>query len=1083
MRQAVAREPVLPFNSLKVTPSCVEMAGKPRRFAQGAIRMKTTCRLPRDRRKCLRSFVHRAGGIVDDPIVTRFPAYVLVSLMMIVLASDGVARAAAPVQGAILGQVRDIDSGQPVDGVTVVASGPEGDVAMLTDAKGNYRFLALPIGHYAIRFHRNEVLAERDATVGVDKTVRVNIRLPAVPSETQTVAAPYTAPAIDVGSSRIGSTFNAEFIDNIPNRGDDVASLIQKTPGSYQDDVGLSLSGGTGADNAYYLEGLNVTALRDGLLGINLKSPFLEEVEVVSAGYGAEYGRALGGVVNMALKSGTNQWKGGAFTWVEPGWMAGSPQRILSRSTVLTGNTQPDYTTQIGAEVGGPIIENKLFIWLGYAPEMSRSHFVQYTDRFVDNDGDGQLDGNPDGSPIVQPLFTRLIPQESTTHNYAGKLTWRLGSEHMLSISLAGTRKDEEYMRSANMDLLTGMSHEITSRQDLIAHWQSAFFQRHWRVDASLGLHSEGYSRHSPFGDVESMNDVNWYNSPSLAQFDPALAPYCQDDPTTGFQPCPVQGYQSGGFGVMREISAYRLAGQVRFTNVFSALGLHELKYGVDYEFNQYDDKRWNSGLDGSRGSVYVFPTGNGSEYAPSVLSLYRLPDGMSMGDVNDPLLLTQSPYYQDSIRAKTRAFNNGLFLQESYMPLPNLTINAGLRWEAQRFTDYAGHTALTIGDSLAPRLGVVYDPTKEGRSKVFAHYGQYYESIPMDMVNRAFGGEGVVGTDYPASCAAANWRSCQGDPQNPPQSYPISGDRLIVQPNIKGSYNNEIVLGGQYQILHDWVFGASVIYRWLGRVVEDTGGSVQDGMGATTLANPTDPKPERTYKALQLTTNKRLARHWFFAGSYTYSRTMGNYSGLYSADSKQLDPNLTTQYDVSELMTNRNGPLPNDRPHVIHLDGYYQFVWGRHLIAPGLGFSGQSGVPITPLGRAPIMGENETFILPRGSAGRTPFVTQLDAHLSYRTTVAKILSAEVFVDIFNLFNQRTVLTEDAEYTVDRVMPAPAGTPLTQVPVVDGSGTPICASDDQPCTTYVTASPNPNYLRPTSYQAPISGRMGVRVLF
>ena len=1053
----------------------------------------------------IRRFVFSSRLSQDGPThMRRLPrltwsALALIAFSVIVPPRD--AQAAAPIDGVITGQVRDLDSGQPVVGVTVVASGPEGDVAVLTDAKGGYQLRALPLGHYTIRFHRDEVLAEREAVVSVDKVVRVNIRLPAVPEQVEVVAAPYAPPAIDVGSSRIGTTFGADFIDSIPSRGADVASLIEKTPGAYNDAIetspgvtvpGLSLSGGTGADNAYYLEGMNVTALRDGLLGTNLRLAFLEEAEVMSAGYGAEYGRALGGVVNMALKSGTNTWKGSAFSWVEPGWMSGNPQRILSRSTVLTGVTEPDYNTQLGVEVGGPIVKNKLFIWIGYAPEINRSHFVQYVDRFSANP-DGSLASNPDGSPVVDNLFTRVIPGESTTHNYAGKLTWRLRPDQVLSLSLVGIRKDAEFMRAANMDLLAGMTHELTNRQDIIARWQSAFYDRRWRIDASLGLHTEGYSRRSPYGDAESFNDVSWMNSPSLAQFDPRLAPYCPDDSTTGFQSCPVQGYQSGGYGIMRDISAFRLAGQIKSTNIFEGLGLHVLKYGLDYEFVQYDDRRWNSGTDGARGSVFVFPTGGpGNESAPSVLSLYRLPDGMSSNDVaaatGDTTALTTT-YYQDSIRAKTRALNKALFVQESYQPLPNLTINAGVRWEMQRLTDYAGHTILSIGDAIAPRVGVVYDPTKEGRSKIFAHYGQYYESIPMDLANRAFGGEGVVGTDYDPTCVATAWRGCT--PLYSP--YSISGDRLTIQPNIKkGAFNHEIVAGGQVQKLRDLVLGVSVTYRWLGRVIEDTGGSLDTG-GATLLANPTDPKPTRTYKAIQLTANKVLARHWFLAASYTYSRTIGNYAGLYSADSKQLDPNYTTQYDVAELMQNRYGPLPNDRPHVIHVDGYYQLALGRHQFVPGLGFSGRSGVPITPLGRAPIMGENETFILPRGSAGRTPFVTQLDAHLSYRTKLSNQFSVEAFVDIFNLLNQRTVLTEDAEYTVDRVMPAASGTPLSGIPVVDGNGKAICATPDAngDCArdvngnalSTVAASRNPNYLRPTSYQLPISGRLGLRVWF
>jgi hypothetical protein len=769
-----------------------------------------------------------------DRTPSRVVACLALGLGLLSVLNGRSAQAAASIQGDIMGQVRDQDSGQPVSGASVIASGPEGDTATLTDAKGNYQLRALPIGHYTLRFHRNEVLAEREATVGVDKTIRVNIRMPAVPAETQaTVAA--APPAVDVGSSRIGATFRSDFIDSIPNRGDDVESLIQKTPGAYQDNVGLSLSGGTGAENSYYLEGLNITEIRDGLLGTNLKSAFLEEVEVVSAGYGAEYGRALGGVVNMALKSGTNQWKGSAFSWVEPGWLSGNRQRILSRSTVLTGDTKPDYTTQLGLEVGGPILKDKLFIWAGYAPEISRSHFVQYANRFVDANNDGDLDTNADGSPVVNPLYTRLIPQETTTHNYAAKLSWRPSAEHMLSVSMVGTHKDEEFMRGANMDLLAGMSHDITTRQDIIAHWQSAFFNRRWRVDASLGHHGEGYSRHSPFGDMESVGDVTWNNYPSLGQFNPVVAnsPYCK--PTdVGFDPCPVQGYQSGGFGAIREISASRWAGQIKGTNVFTALGLHELKYGIDYEYNQFDSNVWISGVNGSRGSVYMYDS-------PAVYSLYRLPYGDSIFNHSGGELgiggvgPNGEVYYQDSVRAKTSALNQGAFIQETYLPLPNLTVNVGLRWEAQRLTDYQGNTALSITDSFAPRVGVVYDPSKEGRAKIYAHFGRYYESIPMDLADRAFGGQGAVVT--PSTCNAAG---CSPDHEH---AFSVVGDRLYVMPNIKGAYNNEIVLGGQYQVLQDMVLGAAVIYRWLGRAIEDTGGQfvddVEGAAGPSILANP----------------------------------------------------------------------------------------------------------------------------------------------------------------------------------------------------------------------------------------------------
>src|SRR5262249_41933905 len=83
---------------------------------------------------------------------------------------------------------------------------------------------------------------------------------------------------------------------------------------------------------------------------------------------------------------------------------------------------------------------------------------------------------------------------------------------------------------------------------------------------------------------------------------------------------------------------------------------------------------------------------------------------------------------------------------------------------------------------------------------------------------------------------------------------------------------------------------------------------------------------PRRDYNALQLTASKRFSRNFFLQGSYTYSRLTGNFPGLFNPDSGQLDPNITSQYDLYELLSNRRGPLPADRPHMLKVDGYYTF-------------------------------------------------------------------------------------------------------------------------------------------------------------
>jgi hypothetical protein len=229
-------------------------------------------------------------------------------------------------------------------------------------------------------------------------------------------------------------------------------------------------------------------------------------------------------------------------------------------------------------------------------------------------------------------------------------------------------------------------------------------------------------------------------------------------------------------------------------------------------------------------------------------------------------------------------------------------------------------------------------------------------------------------------------------------------------------------------------------------------------------------PRPRRDYDAFQLTASKRLSRRWTVQASYTYSQTRGNYPGLYAADKGQLDPNYTSLYDNALLLMNRDGALPNDRPHILRVDGYYQQQLGhRSAVTVGLGAMARSGRPNNVLGSDQVYGPSEIFILPRASAGRTPTVTRFDLHLGYRFAVGDGTYLDAFVDIFNLFNQQPALLQDQNYTLDPVEPIIGGdaSDLRHLKNVGG----------QPATK------NPNYLAATAYQPPIAGRLGLRFSF
>ena len=230
--------------------------------------------------------------------------------------------------------------------------------------------------------------------------------------------------------------------------------------------------------------------------------------------------------------------------------------------------------------------------------------------------------------------------------------------------------------------------------------------------------------------------------------------------------------------------------------------------------------------------------------------------------------------------------------------------------------------------------------------------------------------------------------------------------------------------------------------------------------------------KPKRTYNALQITAERRFTKSFFLSASYTYSNLRGNYPGLFSHETNQLDPNLTSMYDLPELMANRYGNLGADRPHLVKLDGFY-----RLMLDPTVGFftfgasaRAQSGLPINTLAAHPGYGTGESYLLERGDAGRMAMTTQFDTHVAYGRALSDGMRLEAFVDVFNLFNQQPELLVDEDYTFEDANPIVGGDreDLEHVKVLNENRSPEL---------------NPNYRNTFDRQNPLSARFGLRLLF
>jgi hypothetical protein len=248
--------------------------------------------------------------------------------------------------------------------------------------------------------------------------------------------------------------------------------------------------------------------------------------------------------------------------------------------------------------------------------------------------------------------------------------------------------------------------------------------------------------------------------------------------------------------------------------------------------------------------------------------------------------------------------------------------------------------------------------------------------------------------------------------------------------------------------------------------------------------------KPRRDYNALQFTLTRRFSKKLYVQGSYTFSKTEGNYPGLISYDNGQVDPNISSQYDLIELLANRIGPLPQDRPHYIKLDGYYVFDFKKKgNLTVGARLRALSGIPTNALAGHYLYGANESFLLPRGQLGRTDFEHGLDMHFGYGKQLNKNMKLEVFFDVYNIYNRQGQAGIDDNYAPFVKLTGPnaaSGTQQNANPVSGGTYEDLIflkTIDQDGNETPIPIGTNPNFRNTTARYGPGYGRIGVRLTF
>lgn len=1057
--------------------------------------------------------------------------------------------------GAVRGRVIDKGTKEAVIGATVVVQGPalQGQQAEISDENGSFQISSLPPGVYTLTIFYNDAQFSRpNVIIEVGKQAFVSVRIDTTVTTTEVIELEGRAPIVDQGSTKTGTTITDEYTTRIPT-GRTFGAVLGTAAGTQGDQYGVSFSGSTSSESTYIIEGINTTDTAFGGQSTNLPNEFVEETEVIAGGYNAEFGRSTGGVINVVTKQGSNKLKGSIFGYYTPGSLAADAKLIAREGSAIGSELNLDYGADLGFEVGGPIIKDKLWFHVGYNPSFTGDTLDRITSRQTDNvdeNGNSVLDSCEDDAnmnDIADPdeqvrgdcipdrtEETGLLVQEEVarlsrarfrqTHFFTGKINGAVSENHQFQVSGFGNPRsfDKDFFRltgdpSSTLYKLEDGAYDVSTK------WTSKFNDNKTQVDIVAGYHL-GYNNEDPYFEggagAAAMQFTNIRSLGDLSSGEIGYDPRCTDssdamlDNFPGIQNCPVQGYTTNGLGFLERRENARSSVNVALTQRVKALGQHAFKLGADVELTTYDSTRSFTGDTAYSWRRQV--AGGPRKWRRR--SLIKLDPTGALDCLGDEKCSKAVGGYT----AETNNRNLGLYLQDSWQIRPNLTLNAGVRWEKQ--TAYVADglggnlspddeiipdVAFDLSNMIAPRIGLIWDPTQEGRAKLFGHWGRFYESVPMDINVRAFGGEiqdqsFLECPDAGINASQATLDACQTFSG----TSVLGGGTEYVAPSMKGQYIQELILGVEYELMADFKMGVNFVARNLPVAIEDVS---TDGGNHYLIANPgedfsadadqlrmdaeairaTNPdladlydsratqldsvgdfdKPVRDYQALQVTAQQRFSKNALLLASYTYSRSKGNYPGLFSTETGQLDPNLTSLYDLPELMSNRYGALGLDRPHLVKIDGFYQFdLKAAGIIILGGSFRGQSGIAHNTLGAHPVYGADESYLLPRGVAPRSPFTMTTDVKFTYGRKLGGAQTLEAFVDIFNLFNAQDETDADETYTAEFLDPIVGGdqSDLKHIKL-NGSGT--------------TPELNKNYLNLNARQAPLSMRFGVRYTF
>jgi len=295
----------------------------------------------------------------------KFSGKILVAFLACTLAA-GVLMAQTT-RGDIQGRVAD-EQGAGLPGVTVTIASDAliGAQSTVSDSKGMYKFLVLPPGAYNVTYSLSgfQTRSQANMAVKIGSTTRIDVIMTS--AFTDEVVVTSESPLVDTTNTTVGLDLGTDFYGDLPT-GRNYTAVASVTPGAQADASGQTFYGSSGAENAYYIDGANTTGVELGQQGTRLNFNFIDEVQVKTGAYSAEYGRATGSVINVITKSGGNEFHGDVFGYYDSPSTQSSLSSEAAEGPVTASSVRKDFTrSDFGVDLGGYIVKDRLWFFAAY---------------------------------------------------------------------------------------------------------------------------------------------------------------------------------------------------------------------------------------------------------------------------------------------------------------------------------------------------------------------------------------------------------------------------------------------------------------------------------------------------------------------------------------------------------------------------------------------------------------------------------------------------------------------------------------------------------------------------------------------